>query len=429
MAENKKMREMKDSGIGWVHEIPIDWNVIRGKYLFTNDKMLVGAKVEEYERLALTMKGVVKRSKDDTEGLQPDKFNTYQILRTGELVFKLIDLQNISTSRVGLSPYTGIVSPAYIILKGNEQILPEYAEKYYLMMWMNQVFNALGDSGVRSSLNVGELLELQLSLPYIEEQHRIADFLDRECGKIDSIIVDVQKQIEGLEQYKRSVISKKVTQGIDCAAEFISCDAKWLPMIPKNWSVKRGKYCFSIRNTKGNNITLELLSPTQKYGVIPQRLYEEYSTQVTVKVNERTNLRSFKTIHPGDFCISLRSFEGGFEYSTYEGVVSPAYTVFYPTIKCDRRYYKYLFKISQFITEMNSYSLSLRDGKPISFDDFGNTYIPIPPLEEQQAIADYLDKKCAEIDSVIADKKRQLNVLENYKKSIIYEYVTGKKEA
>ena len=154
------MREMKDSGIGWVHEIPNDWDVIRGKYLFTNDKMLVGAKVEEYERLALTMKGVVKRSKDDTEGLQPDKFNTYQILKTGELVFKLIDLQNISTSRVGLSPYTGIVSPAYIILKGNKQILPEYAEKYYLMMWMNQVFNALGDSGVRSSLNVGELLEL-----------------------------------------------------------------------------------------------------------------------------------------------------------------------------------------------------------------------------------------------------------------------------
>lgn len=422
------MREMKDSGIGWVHEIPIDWDVIRGKYLFTNDKMLVGAKVEAYERLALTMQGVVKRSKDDTEGLQPDKFNTYQILKTGELVFKLIDLQNISTSRVGLSPYTGIVSPAYIILKSNEQILPEYAEKYYLMMWMNQVFNALGDSGVRSSLNVGELLELQLPLPYIEEQRRIADFLDRECGKIDSIIADIQKQIEGLEQYKRSVISEKVTQGIDCDAEFISCDAKWLPMLPKSWSVKRGKYCFSIRNTKGNNITLELLSPTQKYGVIPQRLYEEYSTQVTVKVNERTNLRSFKTIHPGDFCISLRSFEGGFEYSTYEGVVSPAYTVFYPTIKCDRRYYKYLFKISQFIIEMNSYSLSLRDGKPISFDDFGNTYIPIPPLEEQQAIADYLDKKCAEIDGVIADKKEQLDVLENYKKSLIYEYVTGKKE-
>ena len=123
-----------------------------------------------------------------------------------------------------------------------------------------------------------------------------------------------------------------------------------------------------------------------------------------------------------------KSFEGGFEYSRYNGVVSPAYTVFYPIINTDRRYYKYLFKIQQFITEMNSYSLSLRDGKPISFDDFGNTLIPIPPIDEQKVIADYLDKKCAEIESVIADKKKQLEVLESYKKSLIYEYVTGKKE-
>ena len=257
------MREMKDSGIGWVHEIPIDWDVIRGKYLFTNDKMLVGAKVEEYERLALTMKGVVKRSKDDTEGLQPDKFNTYQILRTGELVFKLIDLQNISTSRVGLSPYTGIVSPAYIILKGNEQILPEYAEKYYLMMWMNQVFNALGDSGVRSSLNVGELLELKLPVPPLEEQRRIADFLDRECGKIDAIIADVEKQIEILEQYKRSVITTIVTKGMSSDIHIRERD-QWFGGIPIQWEIARIGSLYKLRNTKVNDRDYAPLSVTMQ---------------------------------------------------------------------------------------------------------------------------------------------------------------------
>ena len=262
------MREMKDSGIGWVHEIPIDWDVIRGKYLFTNDKMLVGAKVEEYERLALTMKGVVKRSKDDTEGLQPDKFNTYQILRTGELVFKLIDLQNISTSRVGLSPYTGIVSPAYIILKGNEQILPEYAEKYYLMMWMNQVFNALGDSGVRSSLNVGELLELKLPVPPLEEQRRIADFLDRECGKIDAIIADVEKQIEILEQYKRSVITTIVTKGMSSDIHIRERD-QWFGGIPIQWEIARIGSLYKLRNTKVNDRDYAPLSVTMQ-GVVPQ---------------------------------------------------------------------------------------------------------------------------------------------------------------
>ena len=198
----------------------------------------------------------------------------------------------------------------------------------------------------------------------------------------------------------------------------------WIGKIPAHWEIKKGKYIFKIRNTKGNSIQLELLSPTQKFGVIPQSKYEELSTQVTVKVNEKTNLMSFKTIHKGDYCISLRSFEGGFEYSNYEGVVSPAYTVFYPTIKVDRCYYKYLFKIQSFIYEMNSYSLSLRDGKPISFDNFGNTYIPIPPVSEQKEIADYLDKKCGDIDVVCSDIQKQIDILEKYKRSIITEAVT-----
>ena len=178
---------MKDSGIEWIGAIPEHWKVVKGKNLFTNDKSIVGARVDDYERLALTMKGVIKRSKDDNEGLQPDKFNSYQILRENELVFKLIDLQNISTSRVGLSGYTGIVSPAYIILKSNGSILPTYAEKYYLSLWMNQIFNFLGDAGVRSSLNAGELLNLYLPVPPLSEQKAIADYLDDKCGQIDEI--------------------------------------------------------------------------------------------------------------------------------------------------------------------------------------------------------------------------------------------------
>ena len=421
------MRKMKNSKIGWINEIPYDWEIIKGKYLFINDKVIVGSKVDEYDRLALTLQGVIKRSKDDNEGLQPDKFNSYQILKENELVFKLIDLQNISTSRVGLSPYTGIVSPAYIILKCTDKIYPEFAEKYYLMMWMNKIFNDLGDSGVRSSLNARELLELPIILPPLVEQKNIAIYLNKECEKIDSIYKDVEKQIETLEQYKRSIIAEVVTKGIK-NVEFQNTICQWIPHIPKNWILKRAKYCFATRTTKGNEINLELLSPTQKFGVIPQSLYEKYSNMVTVKINEKNNLQTFRTIYIGDYCISLRSFEGGFEYSRYNGVVSPAYTVFFPTIKCDRRYYKFLFKIQPFIAEMNSYSLSLRDGKPISFDDFGNTLIPIPPLCEQKEIAKFLDKKCAEINSIIEDKKKQLVILEEYKKSLIYEYVTGKKE-
>lgn len=203
--------EMKDSGIPWVGKIPSQWKIMCGKYLFTNAKEIVGTKVNEYERLALTLHGVIKRSKNDTEGLQPAEFNTYQILRKNELVFKLIDLQNISTSRIGLSPYNGIVSPAYIILKAKKNIIPAFAEKYYLMMWMNHIFNALGDAGVRSSLNVPELLEINVPIPPIKEQQKISDYLDSKCSRIDSIIQKKQELLANLDTYKKSLIYEYVT--------------------------------------------------------------------------------------------------------------------------------------------------------------------------------------------------------------------------
>ena len=421
------MRKMKDSTIEWVGEIPATWEVAKAKHKFRYKKEIVGCHCDNYERLALTMQNVVKRSKDDNTGLQPDKFETYQILRKDELVFKLIDLQNVSTSRVGLSPYTGIVSPAYIILRAEKDLSPRYAEKYFYVLWKNQIFNALGDDGVRSNLGKEDLLNVRMPVPPQEEQQRIADFLDRECERIDGLKADIEEQIETLEKYKRSVITESVTHGLNPAAPMK--DSKvWYGQIPQGWTTIKGKYIFTQRNERGNHVELQLLSPTQKYGVIPQDLYEELSGMSAVKLNDNTNFAMLKTIHKGDYCISLRSFQGGFEYSEYEGVVSPAYQVFYPIVPTCSGYYKYLFKEAGFIDVMNSYTISLRDGKNIAFDDFGNTYIPVPPLSEQQAIADYLDEKCAQIDELISQKQSQIETLETYKKSLIFEYVTGKKE-
>lgn len=199
----------------------------------------------------------------------------------------------------------------------------------------------------------------------------------------------------------------------------------WIGEIPANWKLNKGKYLFKIRSSKGNKKQLQLLSPTQRYGVIPQKLYDELSGMNSVKVSTDTDLSLFRTICNGDFCISLRSFEGGFEYSKYEGVVSPAYQVFFgATRETYNGYYKFLFKCQAFIKEMNSYTLSLRDGKNIAFSDFGKTYLPIPPLEIQKQIADYLDNKCAKLDSLRNDIQKQIETLEQYKKSVITEAVT-----
>lgn len=199
---------------------------------------------------------------------------------------------------------------------------------------------------------------------------------------------------------------------------------EWIGEIPLSWNVQKGKYLFMQRNERGNRIELQLLSPTQNYGVIPQTIYEELSGMSAVKLNEKANLALFKTIHKGDYCISLRSFQGGFEYSEYEGVVSPAYQVFYAVVNIANGYYKYLFKDTGFIEKINSYTMTLRDGKNIAFKDFGDTYIPYPPVVEQKRISIYLEKKCAEIDALTADIQSQIDALEQYKRSVITEMVT-----
>lgn len=201
----------------------------------------------------------------------------------------------------------------------------------------------------------------------------------------------------------------------------------WIGEIPDDWKIEKAKHVFRQRFDKGNEITLQLLSPTQKFGVIPQTLYEELTTYSAVKLKEGTDLSTFKTVHKGDFCISLRSFQGGFEYSRYEGVVSPAYQIFYAIKEIDDEYYKYLFKDQTFISKINSYTMSLRDGKNIAFSDFGDTFIPLPPKATQQRIAEYLDSKCAQIDSIIEESKKSIEEYKAWKQSVIFEAVTGKK--
>lgn len=153
------MREMKDSGVYWIGDIPAEWELLPTKRFFRAEKRVVGSAVDDYERLALTMQGVIKRSKDDSEGLQPEKFEGYQILRENELVFKLIDLENVKTSRVGLSPYTGLVSPAYIVLT-NEQKDNRFFYYWFMFLYYNEVFNQLGGAGVRSALNAKDVCAL-----------------------------------------------------------------------------------------------------------------------------------------------------------------------------------------------------------------------------------------------------------------------------
>ena len=199
---------MKDSGVEWIGEIPEDWEIIRAKNVFSYHKDIVGEKENEYERLSLTLNGVLKRKRNDSKGLQSESLSTYQILNKDELVFKMIDLENISTSRVGYSKYTGLVSPVYIIFNNSDYA--RFGYYYFYNMWQRAIFNQLGNNGVRSALNASDMLNLPFPKISKKEANKIANFLDEKVGEIDRLIDNAKKGIEEYKKYKQSVITKAV---------------------------------------------------------------------------------------------------------------------------------------------------------------------------------------------------------------------------
>ncbi len=403
------MRKMKDSGVEWIGQIPLEWDVCKLKYL-------IGIK-----------SGDAIRNEDiSSDGL-------YQVFGGGEIIGytnkQNANEKNLLIGRVGAR--CGCVTKPLNKVYATDNALVVFTKEnrnYFYDVLVSADLNKLNSSNAQPLLTATKIKNVFVPHPSLAEQQRIADFLDEKCGEIDSIRSDVQREIEILNDYKKSVITEAVTKGLNSKAKLKDSGIEWIGKIPEGWNSIKAKYLFKQRNSRGNTIDLQLLSPSQKFGVIPQSKLEELTTQKVVKLNEKVNLAELKTIHKGDFCISLRSFQGGFEYSEYEGVVSPAYQVFYSIVPSCNGYYRYLFKEKSFIEKMNSFTMSLRDGKNIAFEDFANSEMPVPPLSEQEAIADYLDEKCSEIDATIADKQKQLETLDEYKKSLIFEYVTGKKE-
>ena len=193
---------------------------------------------------------------------------------------------------------------------------------------------------------------------------------------------------------------------------------EWIGEIPEGWEVVKAKYLFAQRNEKGNS-ALVLLSPTQKYGVIPQSQLEG-----VVQVKENTDLRAFKTIHIGDFVISLRSFQGGFEFSNYEGVCSPAYQVLHATKDLSNDFFRYLFKSDGFISKINSLTVGIREGKNIQYWDFSNMLLALPPKEIQIRSAQYLNAKCTEIDTMLSKTRSSIEEYKKLKQAVITQAVT-----
>lgn len=419
-----KTRILKNSGIAWIGEIPKHWEVKKAKYLFKNKKEIVGTRAEFTDRLALTLNGVVKRSKDDNEGLQPKKFESYQTLRKNNLVFKLIDLENISTSRVGISNFDlGIVSPAYIVLQRKEN--NKFFYYFFMSMYYGCVFNFLGGQGVRSSLNVSDLLNLYLPVPPLNEQERIAEFLDKKCASIDSSIENLEQKIKSLAEYKKALITQCVTKGLNPKIlEFKDSEIPWIGQIPKHWEVRPLYYFFKERKNKnllGKEKNLLSLSYGKiirkdietKYGLLPENFNAYNIIEKDDIVFRFTDLQNDK--------VSLRT-----GLVCEKGIITSAYITITPKRNICVSFYHYLLHCYDLMKVFYNFGNGVRQG--LTYKELSKMKILVPPLNEQKEIAEFLDNKCEKIDRLNENYTKQIATLKEYKKSLIYECVTGKKE-
>ena len=415
------MRKMKDSGVEWLGEVPAEWRVTPVKHLFFISKVIAGK--TGYDVLSITQRGLKVKDIKSGEGQLAADYSHYQIVEPGDFAMNHMDLL---TGWIDLSDMTGVTSPDYRVFKSR---IGEMNKRYYLRVFQHcysaRVFYGLCkgvSSKGRYRLPADAFNALRIPVPPLDEQLRIADYLDEKCAEIDRAVSAAEQSIEEYKTYKKSVVFQAVTKGLDADIPMKDSGVEWLGKMPAGWELHRAKHLFKLTNDRGND-DLTLLAATQKYGMWPQDRLEG-----VVRVKDDTDLSKFRTVHKNDYVISLRSFQGGFERSDFEGVCSPAYQTFCAIRPIDYQYFKYLFKSPSFIDHMNSLTLGIREGNTIKFDDFATQALGVPPLDEQHRIADFLDEKCFEIDLAIDAKQAIVADLKTFKQSLIYEVVTGKRE-
>lgn len=426
------MREMKDSGISWVGEIPKEWLCIKAKNIIkSNDGGVWGNEPTSTENDKIVLRSTEQTIDGKWIIEEPAKRDLSKIPYKNCLI-KPNDL--LITKSSGSSLHIGKTTLADDYFTTNECYYSNFLQRirlqksyYPLYAWF--IFNAVfvreqfaymqnSTSGL-GNINSTDIENIIVPIPTLDEQQKIAEFLDRECGKIDGLKADIQAQIDTLEQYKRSVITEAVTHGLNPSAPMKDSGIPWVGKTPEYWKVGRIGGLYELRNQKVSDKDFMPLSVTMK-GILPQ-------LETAAKTNDGDNR---KLVRVGDFAINSRSDRrGSCGISDYDGSVSLINTILKPRNRMNAKYYNWLFHTPMFADEFYKWGHGIVDDLwTTNWSEMKRISIPLPPLDEQQEIADYLDNKCAEIEQIIADKKSQIETLDGYKKSLIYEYVTGKKE-
>ena len=414
-------RDMKDSGIEWAKTIPNNWKVKRIKYLMKELKNKTSNGCEERALSVTQDKGIIPSIEANIAN-PSSSYENYMEVKKGDLIF---NKYKAHSGVFFVTQYDGIVTFNYSIYRCFKGVNSKYCEYLFktsgCISEFKQRLHGVGES--ISPLYTKDLFDIAVIMPPFEEQNRIVNFLDVKCGEIDALSEDIQSEIDILHAYKQSVITEAVTKGLDKNVSMKDSGLPWIGSVPKHWLVEKVKYHL-YRYEPKNQGDKQVLSVYREYGVIPKDSRDD-NHNVT---SEDTS--KYKYVKPNDLVINkMKAWQGSMGVSAYEGIVSPAYFIYHFRDKqIVPMYLHYLFR-SCYKDEFRRISGGIREGQwDLSPEQFENTMLLIPPVEEQSRIVTEIDVKTSEIESILAQKQEQLELLADYKKNVIYEYVTGKKE-
>ena len=416
------MREMKDSGIEWIGKVPVEWKIDNPQYHFSQRKdrakqgMVQLTASQKYG--VITQTEYMERTGANIVTVQKD-FDILKLVCAGDFVIHMRSFQG----GLEYSEKTGSISSAYVMLIPSNTIREPRYYKWFFKS--SNYIDALSSTSnlVRDgqAMRWSNFIQLPILFPPAEEQQRIADFLDAKCAEIDALTADIQTQIDTLEQYKRSVITETVTKGLNPDAKMKDSGIQWIGNMPAHWDVIRGKY---------------ILRYMQK----PVREDDGVITcfrdgEVTLRSNRREDGFTmsdkeigYQGIDVGDLVVhGMDGFAGSIGISDSRGKASPVLNVL-DTDQC-KRYIMYYLRSMAYSDVFLALATGIRVRScDLRWNKLAELSYPVPPLDEQNAIVKHIDSVLSKADAVIADKKAQLATLDEYKKSLIFEYVTGKKE-
>ena len=422
-------REMKDSGIEWIGEIPRKWNINSLSQLFSQVKNK-NIDLQETNLLSLSYGKIKRKNIETTDGLLPESFDGYNIIEANDIVLRLTDLQNDHKSlRVGLVTERGIITSAYLTIRNHSESSAKFLYYYLHAFDISKGFYGMG-AGVRQGLNWDGIKWLKILSPTVQEQQSIADFLDTQCTHIDSVIEKTRTAIDEYRRLKQSVITQAVTKGIRPNRKMKDSGIEWFPIIPMEWTVSRVGLHYDIilgkmlcQNQLNNDYTLE------PYYCAANVHFDGVSNKDLKQMWFSTVEKEQYLVKEGDLLV----VEGGAGAGGSAIVVSvdkPTYIqnsvmIVRPKDSSNNCYLRYLL---EFLVKEGYIDVACNKATIPHFTKDKLANVPYLVSSEQSEIVSYLDEKTAAIDSIILKKEQLISELEAYKKSLIYEYVTGKKE-